>query len=105
MDCQLYFSCVPITLQRPQFPQLFSRSVRERETNLGRLMLLKRWLLNWNGKMSSVLLRKDWDNKTENPPLPNREFLTDTGNPCITSELFKYCSGGCISITDLSLTG
>lgn len=54
----------------------------------------QRWLLNWNGKMSSVLLCKDWDNKIENPPLPNREFLTDTGNPCITSELFKYGNGG-----------
>lgn len=68
-------SSVLITLQRPQFPQLFSRSLREKRNKFWEAYAAQRWLLNWNWKMSSVLLCKEGDEKIENPPLPSREFL------------------------------
>lgn len=71
-----FTSSVLITLQRPQLPQLFSRTLRQKETIYWKAYAAQRWLLNWNGKMSRVVLCKDWDKKIENPPLPNREFLT-----------------------------
>ncbi len=104
-------SSVLITPRCPRLPQLLSRSLREKERNkFWKAYAAQRWLLNWNGKMSSVLLCKNGDEKMENPPSPSREFLTawhkcSQDNPLHNLWIIYISRWVCINITFWCLAG